>query len=202
MRRMLSDPAFAASVNDWRARLAPLHDEVEEQLPAPHIWPLIEARLGHSAAEAVILTRLRRWRVLAVASTAIAATLGAFMILQPAQAPVVTSSPVMVAQIASDHAGPLMLARYDTSTRRFSIAPAVMQTAGHSPELWLIPGDGKPRSLGTFDPSSPTVLTVPEAMTQFIDADTVIAVSIEPVGGSPTGQPSGPVVAKGKMQMI
>jgi anti-sigma-K factor RskA len=69
----------------------------------------------------------------------------------------------------------------------------------HSPELWVIPADGKPRSMGVINVSAPSWAKVPGAASSVMAAGVTIAVSVEPVGGSPTGQPTGPVILTGKL---
>jgi hypothetical protein len=76
---------------------------------------------------------------------------------------------------------------------------AVQRTVptGRSTQLWLIPAGRAPISVGVFAPDTTNVLPLsPELLTQLGPA-AALAVSIEPLGGSPTGQPTGPVVAKG-----
>ncbi len=60
-------------------------------------------------------------------------------------------------------------------------------------ELWLIPENGAPQSLGTFE----TTTTLRDLK---VEAGTTLAVSLEPLGGSPTGAPTGPVVAVGVLE--
>jgi anti-sigma-K factor RskA len=42
-------------------------------------------------------------------------------------------------------------------------------------------------------------LTVPSAQAGRLKPGATLAVSVEPVGGSPTGQPTGPVILTGKL---
>ena len=60
-------------------------------------------------------------------------------------------------------------------------------------------GRDKPQSLGVIDAS----FRIPASRLGQIDAkilgDTVFAVSLEPQGGSPTSQPTGPVMFTGKL---
>ena len=66
-------------------------------------------------------------------------------------------------------------------------------------ELWLIvPGD-KPRSLGLIEAGRPVHINLPADLIGRVAADVTLAVSLEPPGGSPTGQPTGPVIANGKL---
>jgi anti-sigma-K factor RskA len=67
---------------------------------------------------------------------------------------------------------------------------------GHSLELWVIAGKAAPKSIGLMPREGAAALShmkVDPAL------DTTIAVSVEPIGGSPTGAPTGPVVYSGKM---
>jgi anti-sigma-K factor RskA len=72
----------------------------------------------------------------------------------------------------------------------------------HTHELWLVPVNGKPRSLGTFVAKGPVMIKMPNDMMPVAGSDATLAISVEPMGGSKTGQPTGPVVAHGKMQEI
>lgn len=63
----------------------------------------------------------------------------------------------------------------------------------HSLELWLI-ADGKPVSLGLLPTAGEGKLKLPPGVA---GAQLTLAVSLEPVGGSPTGQPTGPVLTSG-----
>jgi anti-sigma-K factor RskA len=81
------------------------------------------------------------------------------------------------------------------------IVPAALLTSDpRSYELWLIPsGDTRPRSLGLVQPGQPIRLDIPADLAGRITRDATLAVSLEPPGGSPTGQPTGPVIAAGKL---
>jgi anti-sigma-K factor RskA len=70
------------------------------------------------------------------------------------------------------------------------------------PELWLIPADGKPRSLGLLRADRAVTITIPPNLMGQIVSNAVLAVSLEPLGGSPTGQPTGPVIASGKLTTL
>ena len=69
-------------------------------------------------------------------------------------------------------------------------------------ELWLIPKGEKPHSLGLIDPNRPLKVEVPKELLDRVNADAILAVSLEPEGGSPTGQPTGPVIANGKLAQL
>jgi anti-sigma-K factor RskA len=73
---------------------------------------------------------------------------------------------------------------------------------GRVPELWLIPADGKPRALGLLQADHAVTLAMPAALSPLATSNSVLAVSLEPQGGSPTGQPTGPVIASGKLENL
>ncbi len=80
------------------------------------------------------------------------------------------------------------------------VVPAVHATlaADRATELWLIAPNAKPIPLGVFPAESETMQLPPEIMAR-LNAQSTLAVSIEPTGGSPTSQPTGPVIATGAM---
>jgi anti-sigma-K factor RskA len=69
-------------------------------------------------------------------------------------------------------------------------------------ELWSVPPEGAPRSLGLISASGSTVLKRERLPATLLKGGTAaLAVSVEPPGGSPTGAPTGPVVFAGKLQI-
>lgn len=69
--------------------------------------------------------------------------------------------------------------------------------ADRAPELWLIPAGGKPISAGMIALDHPTTLTLEPMLAAKLGPTAALAVSVEPLGGSPIGQPTGAVIAKG-----
>lgn len=68
--------------------------------------------------------------------------------------------------------------------------------AGVSLQLWVIPQNGAPRSLGLINETGETKLVLTGMDAKLADG-LVFALSKEPPGGSPTGQPTGSVMCKG-----
>jgi len=66
----------------------------------------------------------------------------------------------------------------------------------------LIAGDNPPQSLGLLPANGAIRLTIPDDLQALASANSVFAVSLEPPGGSPTGLPTGPVVAQGVLADI
>jgi anti-sigma-K factor RskA len=67
------------------------------------------------------------------------------------------------------------------------------------PELWLIPSGAKPLPLGVLTADRTAQIAIPPALAAQARRDAILAVSLEPPGGSPTGQPTGPVIGSGKL---
>ena len=200
---MARDAVFCGLVWQWEARLAALAEALPEQRPAPALKDRIMARIGaaadsRAAGNVVQFTALGRqvkvWRGVAAAATALAAGLAA-VLLVPAGAPAPQQRYVAVLQ--PDGKGAAFLASIDLaagsiSVRRMGAAPE----AGKSHELWAIGGGrDKPQSLGVVDAG----LKLPAAKHAKFDPATVFAISLEPAGGSPTGQPTGPVLYTGTL---
>jgi anti-sigma-K factor RskA len=73
---------------------------------------------------------------------------------------------------------------------------------GQSLELWAIPPDGKPISLGVIPAGGKGKVELSETQKALIGKPIALAVSLEPKGGSPTGQPTGPVLYQGALAAL
>jgi anti-sigma-K factor RskA len=71
----------------------------------------------------------------------------------------------------------------------------VSMEANRSLELWSLPPQGAPRSLGLIASDKATVVQ----RGKVLEGTAAFAVSLEPAGGSPTGAPTGPVLYVGKL---
>ena len=213
-RRRLADPAFAAEVEAWSLRMGRIaSDEAQARAAPAGLWPKIERRLGEAGS--VVELRLRRsltaWRTATGAAGAVAAGLAVVLLLRPAPlappppAPTVASipAPVETASLSTtSKAGTVaFVAVLDPERGELVLTPATIDgLPGKSPELWVIPTGGKPVSLGIAQFGKPVRLKVRDLVGG--DAARTLAVSLEPQGGSPTGQPTGPVIASGQLQAL
>jgi anti-sigma-K factor RskA len=85
---------------------------------------------------------------------------------------------------------------------RLMITPVRMPEDRRVPELWIIPADGKPRSLGLMPAGGPSSMPVAPGHKPHLHQGATFAISREPPGGSPTGAPTGPVIASGKITIV
>jgi len=198
--RLAADPHYARDVGAWETRLTGLIDEVRAEPPPTGLWAQIVRRLEGGGA--VVELRLRRslalWRGGALAAMAVAATLAVVVVMphpQPAAAPVLT------ARLTGTKGPTVFVAVFNPNQHEIMLMPAtVTASPDRSPELWLIPVGGKPISLGVAAFQRAVKLS-PDARIQGFGSGT-LAISIEPKGGSPTGQPTGPVVATGQLEKL
>jgi anti-sigma-K factor RskA len=183
--RIASDPAFAAAVQAWENRLSGLNDGYDP-VPVRDLMPAIEARLFPKAAQARSrgFRWLSGWLAGAVAAGAVAlAALVWLPILPPAAGPVVA---------VLGKGEPLSFeARFKDGQLDVIRVAGEAAPAGQVQEVWLIAPGAAPVSLGLMPERALSVPypDLPEGWT--------LAVSLEPAGGSPTGAPTGPVLAAG-----
>lgn len=212
--RMARDPAFAADVEAWRERLAPMLGEIDAVAPPGGLWSRIE-RLLPANDNGELLNRVRFWRNSAVggfglAAAGIAAAL--LVVAQPAQVitkvqTVQPSGALLSASMVSTtgRAQPLFVAAYDPD--RKAIIVTSLLPAGANPEkvqeLWLIAGKDKPKPLGFLEPGKSKVIPVKTDLAGKVAEGQTLAVSIEAPGGStdPNG-PQGPVVGAGSLSKL
>lgn len=204
------DSEFRAEVTRWSHQLAPLLDEVEPIAPPARVFAAIEQRIGEPPQRSDNVHQLRRrlniWRGFAAGASAIAASLALLLVTRPEpipQAPVAREATApMVAMMEAEDSDARLVATWDPDDRSLVVAAAtgVEGVAGQSHELWVIPADGTPRSMGVIPAPAPMHLRVAGPMADQLAEGATLAISVEPVGGSPTGQPTGPVIAAGTLE--
>ena len=202
LRSYLSDPAFAAAVDAWRMRLGQLH-ETAEQEPVPDLWPAIEAQLDRYNAPAT-LSRLRFWRGSAFASGAVAAALALALLLPgtpQVQTVVLPPDQSAIAQLDGD-AGAVLAANYTPAVGQLQIRSLDVPQSDLKPELWLIPADGVPRSLGLIGTTGTTRIRVPLNLRAYLTDGTVLAVTLERAETAPHKAPTSTPIAAGKISII
>jgi anti-sigma-K factor RskA len=119
----------------------------------------------------------------------------------------VASRPTHVAVLLDKDQRPMMTADLDIAdgrlVLRLNLTPPRDFTTNVL-EVWLVSADGMRRSLGLFPserPGTTTALSLPHDTAEAL-AKAALAVSLEPRGGSTTGQPSGPVLFTGALMPV
>jgi anti-sigma-K factor RskA len=219
--RLTGDSAFAAAVEGWGRRLAPMFDGVEDVAPPAAVWGRIEQAIGGEGTAAndnsddvvQLRRRERLWKGYAAGMTALAASLALFLGLRVAQpdAPMPqpqrpapsAQAPMLVASLSTEGGEATLAVTFSPDGRSLLVTPTRMSAvSGHSHELWLMTAAGTPVSLGVIAPDAPRRHSVPAQLVAEVKAQTTLAVSVEPTGGSTTGAPTGPVVATAPLRQI
>ncbi|HEX7341514.1 MAG TPA: anti-sigma factor [Rhodanobacteraceae bacterium] len=210
------DPHAAATVQDWQQRLTPLSEDITTRTPPDYVWVRIQDALAHPAsipvappttrpvAHGSLWGSLALWRWLGIGGSVVATAclVLAFVVTRPhTTAPTVTRAGYMVARIQQANGVAGWTATMDLAHARMIVVPATPQpvASDRSTQLWLVLPGKKPISLGLIAENHSTTVHLSPALLAQLSAKDLLAVSVEPHGGSPTGQPTGPVVAKGNI---
>ena len=209
-REVAGSDEAATAVALWQRRLMPLADTIGEVAPAPYVWARIQDALQWEAPARAMPRKglwdsLELWRWLGIGATALAAALLVVVSLpRPTPTPEVVNAGYMASTIQQDNGSAGWTATMDLQHARMVVVPAtpVAFEQGRAPELWLIPAGGKPISVGMIERDKPTTLALDRALLAQLGPTAVLAVSVEPIGGSPTGQPTGAVIGKGDRKSV
>jgi anti-sigma-K factor RskA len=216
-QRINADAEFAAAVTQWQRHLMPLADEIAPVAVPERVWVRIRATLGldapaprASATAPGFWGSLRTWRWLSAGGFATAAAcMFALMVPRaPVVAPPVATAPAdsgiaMTSTLLQDDGKPGYVVLMDADKKRVTLTPlAGRHEAARVPELWLIPADGKARSMGVFDDAQARAARIPDALMPLLSAGALLAVTMEPPGGAPGGVATGPIVAKGGISTL
>jgi anti-sigma-K factor RskA len=199
---MVSSPETAARVRWWEHELLPLAELVSEVAPAEHVWTRIAS--ATRSADAVpkrssLWSSLALWRYVAIGASAAAVALLFLVVLRPVGGPAYWSS-----TIQQNNGSVGWTATLDRQRGRLIVVPGTPAALppARAAELWLIPAGAKPLALGMIALDQPVTLMLGSGLLGQIAATAKLAVSVEPIGGSPTGQPTGAVIAIGAIQEV
>ncbi|MBL8329953.1 MAG: anti-sigma factor [Rubrivivax sp.] len=205
-------PALREAVRAWEDRLMPLAALVVPVAPPPRVWRAIEARLwpqmtaaaaAAAPAAAPWWQRLAWWRGLSGLATAAALVLTVALVRTPPAAPPIVV--VLEGQAGTPAAGATFVASVSGDGHSMVMQPVSLSLPLQPDrvlELWSVPPQGAPQSLGLIRADGLTVLPRSRLPQTLLRGGTAaLAVSVEPPGGSPTGAPTGPVVFAGKLRI-
>ena len=201
--RLQSDTALQSAVADWEQRLAPLSELVTPVEPPARLAAEITQRIEQLAAAAVqppstnivnfdLERRLRRWRGVALATSALAASLAVYVGVRETTPRPETN---FVAVFQKDDASPSFVMSVDLASRTLSVKRVAADVPpGKTYQLWIASdklGVG-PQSLGLVEEGSDVKRALSKIDPAIVQS-ALFGVSLEPAGGSPTGKPTGSV---------
>lgn len=173
----------------WEARLMYLARNLEPVQPPAHVWAAIQRRLNFTTQS----TALRRTRLFALAAS-VMLIVGTASLLYWRNLPATWATAVAtISATSGEHLWELeIFGKADRLVTRVAKLPG--RPAGSDYELWALPKGGAPVSLGVLPALGASSRTLTLRQMQALALSSQVAVSIEPLGGSPTGQPTGAVV--------
>lgn len=205
-----SDPRAADEAARWQRYLSSLAEDIPPVAPPGHVWTSVLGALDvqtprrepPAPAPSNWWNNLLLWRGFALGAAAVA--VACIIALAVLRRPAVTTAPTpqvayMTSTISQTSGRVGWTAIMDLRQARMVVVPAQPQTipANRAPELWLIPAGQKPIAVGVIAAKGATTIKLSPALAAKLGPTATLAISIEPPGGSPTGQPTGPVIAKG-----
>lgn len=203
------DPVLRRAVAEWQDRLHPMAEFAPDVKPGPQVWAAISNSIGlqatASASKKSFWLGLREdlsfWRGVGMTSTAVAAVLVGVLATKAPEQIIPTTS--YVAMLSDDKAQPIAVVTGDAKTHTLMVKLVAQQNvaADKSLELWAVPKEGAPRSLGLLAADGSITLKLPDNATP--QSIPLLAVTLEPKGGSPNPNgPTGPIVFKGAWVQI
>ena len=189
LMRLDTDPAFRAAHDRWFGYALALFADAAEAPPA-HVWRAIERRLPANDT-ATLERRLARWRLGALAAgvaLVFAISAGALW-LRSTPLPHPGEPAPMVAMLQGKSGAASVT--YDRAARTLTVATGDLPLGrGHVAQLWVIPADGVPRSLGVLPTGHPSRYRAPDATAALLDAKATLAISVTVAGSSRPGRAS------------
>lgn len=192
---LLDDPSLRRELAQWQESLVGLTSSLEPQDVPERVWQAIVARIDPQELHVPARRPFWNWlRLTAVAcSLVLAGILGVIYTRDTAS--------FNATLVASNQLPALAVQAYDRYLKVEPLALASVEP-GRSLELWAIPADGVPVSLGVIPNDGKGRVDLSERQRTLIGTPTTLAITLEPQGGSPSGKPTGPVLYKGKLASL
>jgi anti-sigma-K factor RskA len=192
-RLLIEDARLRAEVTAWEEKFIAWNRGLRPLAPPASVWRRLQGRIQTETKPATAPRFRPLWGIAVAAAAMILFVVGIFLgrsVLAPSRAP------GYLAVMSTAQGQPRWLITVHPQTRRVDMKALVNNTPppGKSYELWMLPGNGKPIAMGLMNSTgSASEIVNPEVIAAITGAKG-LAISIEPEGGSPTGQPTGPVV--------
>jgi anti-sigma-K factor RskA len=197
-RRMATDPDFAQQVTRWQKAFSGIDVTTQDVTPAPDVWWAIQRDINQSTPLTAV-TPVRS-RPTAWIGWALAAVLAGVLVFTYVTKPEQASPMQPVAVLNGAQPGEQFVVSLNKSASMIQVSALnVTLPQSKNLQLWLIKGSNPPRSLGLITHTAGNAFTLGA---ESLDNQSVLAISLEPVGGSKLAGPSGPVIFQGKISML
>ncbi len=196
-RWMMESGRVRQEVWYWEEKLGQLSDQVPPREPPTSVWQAIERQLWPQKPAAQTTGGRRLWPAWSLMATAAALVLAVMLVQQPAPQPLAEpGSRLSGAIVQADASDPLWLVSESGAERHLRMRPVAASSAqaGKDYELWVVPAEGNPLSLGVVLVGDVLQVELTDEARTMLNESRTLAISLEPEGGSPTGAPTGPVL--------
>jgi anti-sigma-K factor RskA len=186
-RLMLSNQKAREATLMWEQNLNNLANAIAPQAPSEKVWLRIIQKIEHQSkpSKTVIRTKPSIWRVWSLVATA-AAIVFAFIVMQPTN-PIKDVQQIALVQNKAQQS--LWFININKQVFYVKASSELVAKTDRDYQLWMILKDqDTPISLGLLPKQGHKTLV---KNIHFTTSDiTLLAVSLEPIGGSPSGLPS------------
>jgi anti-sigma-K factor RskA len=194
---MAADATLRREVREWEDQIYPLAWSLPPRTPPQRVWRAIRARL-HGVAPTLSWgwNGIYLWRMLTGVLTTM---MIAGATIYPMQVDHAAREQLLaVLQTPEARATLVVRAGADGVLHVRALENLASVAGDRALELWAIPPGQKPLSLGVVANDGATALKTSHGLNS-VDQ---LAITLEPLGGSPSGNPTGPVVMSGKALQI
>ncbi|HVZ01081.1 MAG TPA: anti-sigma factor [Dongiaceae bacterium] len=198
---LAGDPALRRAVAAWSARLQPLADSVAPVAPPTELRARVLAQIAPAPAAGQRPFSLGRWLAWTFGLSALAGAVAvALVFLTTPQPPEAAGFAMLHRATASND---VIAFQIDKKRQDMVVlASAAAPGPGRDYELWVLPPNKPPISLGIVKAGLREERPLPAAAAPYITDFANLAISVEPSGGSPSGAPTGPVLFTGLFRMM
>lgn len=187
---ILSNQTIAETVSLWEQYINGMGEKIPPVQPDAKVWKVIQSRIDYRSEETNLVEMpvkkqsISPWKVVAMAASlllAVAVTTVTIKQLEPTVS--------QVAVVVDEQSKPLWVIEYSDKDLIIRPTDKVELLAQNDYELWIVPATGEsPVSLGVLPQRERLIAKAPDSLSDV--PFTILAVSLEPLGGSPTGQPT------------
>lgn len=191
-RLLAEDRALELELGQWQDALARLATPVPDAPVPERVWENIKARIEPQHLHVPTRSRTRHWLRATALAAAVVLAVGIGMYYNRDQA-------MYSATLVSASNQPAVT--IEAFDQYLQVAPLNLASApaDRSMQLWAIPAEGTPVSLGLMPEGGKGRISLDESQRKLLGEPIALAISLEPAGGSPTGQPTGPVLYHGQV---
>ena len=189
---MQDDRALRGEVAQWQEVLSGLGSSLPLKQPPERVWKAILARIQPHTAK----TPRPLWHWLVGGLATLSLVISVVFTLQP------PAAPAYLAALQNDATVTALTITARGSELEVQPLAAAPIASNQSLELWIVPTAGKAISLGVVPTQGNKRIQLTPAQQREIGDSTLLAVTLEPLGGSPTGVATGPIVYKGYLKTV